>query len=281
MAPPRLITIGPSHYCEKARWALQRYGIEFDERKHVPVLHFFFTKGYGTGKTSTPKLVIDSKHIIENSTDILRYADDIGCKRKGIGIGNVGDARGLFPAAKKSDIDELGDELSECCVCDGAVGYFDKVLGVHVRRVIYWHVLFTPLAYELLSAGAGCMEKFFARITFPLIRKAIAKGFNLNKESYVRSRKAVDDVFTKVAELLADGRKYLTGDSFTAADLTFASLAAVIFYPEEYGAELPPIERFPHGAIAEIERYRNTPAGKFGLRVYKTHRHVVLSSTKE
>ena len=34
----RLITIGPSHYCEKARWALDFFGVIFSEEPHRPVL---------------------------------------------------------------------------------------------------------------------------------------------------------------------------------------------------------------------------------------------------
>ena len=34
---PTLITISFSHYCEKARWALDRCGIEFRERANLPL----------------------------------------------------------------------------------------------------------------------------------------------------------------------------------------------------------------------------------------------------
>ena len=37
----RLITIGASHYCEKARWAVERAGLPFREEFHPPVFHLF------------------------------------------------------------------------------------------------------------------------------------------------------------------------------------------------------------------------------------------------
>lgn len=49
-----LVTIGVSHYCEKARWALERFQLPFEERRHVPILHMpaaYFASGKGT---STP-----------------------------------------------------------------------------------------------------------------------------------------------------------------------------------------------------------------------------------
>ncbi|HET6281472.1 MAG TPA: glutathione S-transferase N-terminal domain-containing protein, partial [Polyangia bacterium] len=39
MATLRLITIPISHYCEKARWALDRAGAAYVERKYLPVAH--------------------------------------------------------------------------------------------------------------------------------------------------------------------------------------------------------------------------------------------------
>ena len=35
----RLITIGVSHYCEKARWALERFNLPFTEERHAPLTH--------------------------------------------------------------------------------------------------------------------------------------------------------------------------------------------------------------------------------------------------
>jgi len=42
-----------------------------------------------------------------------------------------------------------------------------------------------------------------------------------------------------VAGLLADGRPYLCGERFSAADLTFAALTAAVIVPPVYGVELP------------------------------------------
>ena len=35
MTPLRLVTIPISHYCEKARWALERAGIAYREERHA------------------------------------------------------------------------------------------------------------------------------------------------------------------------------------------------------------------------------------------------------
>src|SRR5215210_3065100 len=38
-APLRLVTLPISHYCEKARWALERAGIAYREERHVQGVH--------------------------------------------------------------------------------------------------------------------------------------------------------------------------------------------------------------------------------------------------
>ena len=65
--------------------------------------------------------------------------------------------------------------------------------------------------------------------------------------------------FDAIAARLADGRPYLTGDRFTAADLTFACLAAAVVLPPEYGVALPQPEALPGPVRDDIERSARTP----------------------
>ena len=48
--PYRLMTIGPSHYCEKARWALDYLGIDYVEEKHPPMIHWGWSLPSGGGR---------------------------------------------------------------------------------------------------------------------------------------------------------------------------------------------------------------------------------------
>ena len=69
----RLITIWNSHYCDKARWALDRLGVPYVEEAHAPLFHVVPVKLSG-GQRSTPVLVIDGQ-VLPDSTDILRWLD--------------------------------------------------------------------------------------------------------------------------------------------------------------------------------------------------------------
>jgi len=82
-----------------------------------------------------------------------------------------------------------------------------------------------------------------------------------------------------VAELLADGRPYLCGERFGAADLTFAALSAAVIVPSVYGTPLPQPELLPAEIAALVCRARDHPAGRFALRMIAEQRHLVPGAT--
>src|SRR5437764_879917 len=70
----RLLTIPISHYCEKARWALERAEIAYREERHIQGLHMLYARRAGGGIT-VPVLVTPERTFGE-SEDILRWVDE-------------------------------------------------------------------------------------------------------------------------------------------------------------------------------------------------------------
>src|SRR3954453_7965673 len=70
---PVLVTIPISHYCEKARWALDRAGVAYEERRHLPALHVVAVRRAG-GRTA-PVLVCPYGDVVGESADIVAWAD--------------------------------------------------------------------------------------------------------------------------------------------------------------------------------------------------------------
>ena len=72
--PHRLIVIAPSHYSEKAAWALDLAKLPYVREVHAPLAHIAAVKKAG-GQRSTPTLVVEGevKRVIGDSTDILRW----------------------------------------------------------------------------------------------------------------------------------------------------------------------------------------------------------------
>ena len=80
-----------------------------------------------------------------------------------------------------------------------------------------------------------------------------------------------------VAELLADGRPYLCGERFGAADLTFAALSASVVVPPVYGVPLPQPDVLPPACAALVERAREHPAGRYALALFAEHRREAVT----
>jgi len=76
----------------------------------------------------------------------------------------------------------------------------------------------------------------------------------------------------RICAWLADGRRYLVDDHFTAADLAVASLAAPLVYAPQYGGAMPPFDALPAKMRADIERLRTGRAGAFVLELYARER---------
>ena len=70
----RLVTIPISHFCEKARWALDRAGVDYVERPHLQLIHVFAARLAGGGRTVLV-FVTGSGEVLAESAEILRCAD--------------------------------------------------------------------------------------------------------------------------------------------------------------------------------------------------------------
>ena len=250
MPKPHLVTIGPSHYCEKARWALERAGVDYIENAHAPVLHYGATL-LRHGQRTTP-LLVTPHGTIRDSTAILRHADKF-----------VPEDQRLFPADQEAlaDVEAL-EEL------------FDRRLGPATRRLAYFHVIDDePKLSQLVESGIPRAEQVLFRMGRRGIVAFLRWGLRIDPEGAKKSEARIESVFGEVECRLARGRRYLVGDRLTAADLTFAALAAPVVLPPEYGWPLPSIEDGPPELLLLRDRLRSRPAGTFALRLYKEERH--------
>ena len=248
-APYRLITIPPSHYCEKARWALEKAGIPYREEGHPPFLHRLATK-LAKGQGSTPVLVA-GRRVLPDSTDILEFI-------------HLEHAENWRPYPLDSQLRVEAEELEEL---------FDTRLGPHTRRLAYYHLLqHNKLFLDASLAGVGGLESTLFKVIAPLVKKLMRVGMKIDGAGAERSLGYIRTVFDTVGEVLSDGRLFLVGKSFGAADLTFAALAAPVLLPRNYGSLLPSLDEVPPELLGQIEEFRSSPAGTFALRIYRDHR---------
>ena len=160
---------------------------------------------------------------------------------------------------------------------------FDDDLGPATRLIAYWHILPHPdMLFGLMDHNLPKGEHFVLRKMTPGVNAIIRKALRVNGETADRSTLLVAEIFNEVGERLADGRRYLVGDRFTAADLAFASMSAPTLWPENYGSWLPKLEDAPPEMAAPVRMLRETPAGKFALRMFEEERpHVAQALSPE
>jgi glutathione S-transferase len=241
----RLVTIPISHYCEKARWALERAGMAYREERHVQGIHRLAARRAGGG--ATVPVLVTPEGTLGESQQILEWVDR-----------RLPAERRLFP----QDPDSRG-EVDRLC------RRFDDVLGPRARRLTYIHMLRDrPLVLRFNNDGVPAWEERTIRYGWPAIELVIRRVLEIRPESEAEDEPVVWGEFDFVADLLADGRAYLCGEQFTAADLTFAALSAAVIMPPVYGVALPQPSELRPDTAALVERAREHPAGAYALSLF-------------
>ena len=244
----KLLTINISHYCEKVRWALDYLNVEYIEEHHAPPFHRFYTKKYG-GKT-VPVLVTKQQCFCD-STEILHYLNTIASHDKK-----------LYPHDIKlrSEVEEL-EEL------------FDSKLGVATRGLGYYFALQNSWKIPLTwSKGALWPEKIGCILVAPLTIKMVRKKYRVNETQKDLAIQNISNIFNIVDQRLAPDTKFLVGNKISAADISFAALAAPLLRPKNH-----PIYSSQHANLSQemsdiAKDLRATRSGKFALNLYEKFR---------
>lgn len=251
-----LVTIPFSHFCEKARWALdlgRRHGLAnlaYTEQGHLPLFSRRAAKRHGGRQV--PVLATPGE-TLRDSTDILLWVDR-----------QLPEAHALYPKdpGERTRVLALEDEL-------------DRRLGPDVRRVAYFHLLQDKRAMALFFDRAPVPAHETRLLELAPLRAALVmlmrKGLGLTPE---RSARSTERIFATLADLerrLSEA-PFLSGDRFGAADLTFAALAGPMLLPPEYPLGWPAREALPRPLVELVERVEASPAGQHVRACYARFR---------
>ncbi len=245
---PKLITIGFSHYCEKARWALDLAEVDYREEKHPPGLHYPYIWRHFAGPT-VPVLVTD-EGVLQESSAIVEWAN-----RKG--------DLDLYPGEHAEEVRRLE-------------AWFGTELAVPARQLVYHYGLPNPKAVmQLATAGASRLDAWLIRNTFWAARRFIPlRVGGTSTRDAIRAKARVRALFDEVGAVLGD-RRYLVGERFTAADLSFAALGAATICPERYGVPLLHPRDIDPGFAEWCAECAARPAGQLITTLYEQHRGVL------
>jgi len=244
-----LLTIPISHYCEKARWALERAGIPYREQRHIQGIHTIASRRAGGGAT-VPVLVTEQQ-VLGDSALILAWADE-----------RTEPERRLFPAGR-------AERLEAEALCRR----LDERLGPAARRLTYIHMLpHRAVLFEYNNQGVPVWEDRTMRWAWPVVFAFARRALAIKPGVEVQDELVLWDEMDNVAAILSDGRPFLAGERFGAADLTFASLSAAVIWPPSYGVALPDPDAVSPAAADLVRRAREHPAGRHALSMFRDER---------
>lgn len=241
----KLLEFSHSHFCEKARWALDFKGVSFESVAILPLFHLLTVRRYAP--SSSVPVLLTGENAVQGSDQIISYLDE------------TYPARPLRP--------ENDDAYRECLKIEHDM---EHRLGENLRTILYHWLL--PYPDFICQCFTGTMPRYKAgmfRLMYPFLRKKMYQFYVVSVAEVERARSEFDRAVADVEEVIGK-KEYLVGDQFSRADLSVASLLSLLVLPEEHP--------FPCGEIpcphtqGFIGSYSGRPIAAWVRKMYRLHR---------
>ncbi|MBX2855109.1 MAG: glutathione S-transferase family protein [Rhodobacteraceae bacterium] len=239
-----------SHYCEKARWALEHLRIPHEINILAPGPHQIFAKKHGLRRGSLPILTLADGTVVQGSSAILDWAE----------------------RHKPADAPSLAPDPTHAADAEAAEQRLDKVLGVHARRHFYSEAMVEHpgTVKPIFAEGLSPWRKLLLGAMWGGLRKLMIKGMDLGPEQRIESRDKIAAELDWLDGLLAGGRGFLFGDRLSRADISAAALMSPLILPPEHPiyAEVTP----PPKVKADCAAWAERPSMRWAAALYRDHR---------
>jgi glutathione S-transferase len=234
-----------SHYCEKARWALDFKGIAYTPRHLLPGFHLLTTRKLAP-QSFVPILKTDDA-VIQGSTEIINFLDQT-FPRPSLTPPDPKDATGAIEWEK----------------------YLDEEIGVTLRLWFYYYALpDRGRALRFLCQDAAWLQRLLFAFSFAAIRPAMADSMNINAENASGAERRLLLAFDRLDEALERG-PFLIGNRFSRADLTACALLWPLCKPGEPESEVEAVLPPPVCALRKQLQHRRFY--RWVLDRYQEHR---------
>jgi glutathione S-transferase len=239
-----------SHFCEKARWALDHKGAAYRIVNLLPVFHFAAVRRIAP-RSSVPVLR-DGKTVIQGSGEIIDYLE-----RK-------------YPEPPLTPRDSK--TASETVEWER---FLDEEVGVQARAWFYFHTLASRrAALNFLLQDAPLYKRAGFGLAFPFVRVAMLRYMNITAEAAAVSEERFRRALERLERAL-DGRRFLVEDRFSRADLVACALMSPVCLADDAEAAA----RFPGAVLAFREEVKAGRVYAWVREVYAEWRNV--ASTRE
>ncbi len=239
MAPvPRLIVFAPSHYGERARWALDRASFAYREERWAPGPHAVLARRLGLQATTTPILDLGDGRLIQGSGRILDWTG----------------LAGADPGLERR---------------------FEHEIGPLVRQFVYAALLGDPRSgvRDVLLAGTSPRQAAIGRLIWPGLRRLMMQGMQAKPAHLPDLTARMAECLAWFEQVLRERGPHLSGAAFSRADLTAASLLAPLAAPA--GCPVRSLYRevrYPPAVADTLARWREEPALTWVAQTYAQSR---------
>ncbi len=230
---PELIVLPPSHYCERARWALDHIGQHYREVRWAPGIHAMLSQRRGWASSQTPILNLHTQ-VIQGSDKIMDWCAIDGADR------------------------DLELRL-------------EKRIGRLVRQYLYAATLSNPHSRvrSMVLDGVPAWQSVVGSALWPSVRKRMITLMNARPE-LVPALEAEMEVELAWFDARVDGRQYLVGETFGRADITAASLLSPLARPP--ALPIYSTIKLPPDVEAALNRWRQRPGLQWVVSTYARER---------
>ncbi|MEM6759118.1 MAG: glutathione S-transferase C-terminal domain-containing protein [Pseudomonadota bacterium] len=264
MAKNLLITLLPSSGVDLSRWLMAHYDVSYTERPHAPIFHVFALASWGEGKDGYPLFVEGGD----------KDKKTVGCRKIAEKFDpTVAEDHRLLPdPATHADLAAEVDDITK---------YAYWTLGGCVVNWSYWNFLkYKWVVWPSITTKVPWWEYLTCLVAFRLIRTLMYKGLKLDQSVADAALAEIYQGWDHFDEKLSDGRKYLTGDRLTYADLATAAALGPMILAQGYHGILPNEAKCPDFMQKVYKELRQRPTGLFIQRMYNDHRPAQLLQVK-
>ena len=247
MSQPILYVFAISHFCEKARWALDYLGIDHRLEHLPPGQHMAIAQELGAPGSSLPILGAEDG-VIQGSSEIIDWAES-----------HATNGRGLTPTAHREACEEIETRLGER-------------IGVHTRRFYYSEALveYPEKVMSIFTKDLAPEVGTATQEAWPVISGLMIDRMDLGAAQGEESRGILERELDWLDGLVRDGGRFLLGDHFSRADLSAASLLARFAGARELPAH-DLVQPGPRMAALQ-ERWRDRPSLAWIRDLYRDYR---------
>ncbi|MEM6972972.1 MAG: glutathione S-transferase N-terminal domain-containing protein [Pseudomonadota bacterium] len=252
---PTLMVFAISHYCEKARWALDRLGIAYKVRTLPAGVHVAVLRRAGALRSTVPALVLSDGTVVQGSSEIIDWAEAEAAAGRGNGTALTPLARGVDGAAIERRIGE--------------------VAATNVRRWYYSDALFEAPGQvrSLFMRDLQGPERVLMRLGWPALRRLMIVGLKLDHAGGRAAHRVLDAELDWLDGLLAGGETFSdpASGALTRLDITAAALIAPLVLPVHhpvYG-DMPRTKQ----VAADLDAWAERPIVRWCHEIYANARH--------